>query len=287
MRFRSVLFTPGTRPDRIEKAVRGRAADIVVADLEDGVAPRDKIEARIAVRNALLTTRDPSLDVVRAVRINAWPSALAEEDLDVVLTAAPALLVVPKAEDPMAIQVLDARIAEAEEAAGIEAGDIGLLLIVETAAGVLCVRELASCCDRVRAIAIGAEDLAADAGMRRTRDNQEVLAARQSVVLAARAAGVDPIDMITADLGDLERCAAEAREARSFGFSGKMCIHPAQVQAVHAAFRPTADEWAWAERVVAAARHAGAEAGGVVVVDGRMVDVPLVRQAHRILQDAP
>lgn len=287
MRFRSVLFTPGTRPDRIEKAVHSQAADIVVADLEDGVAPADKIEARIAVRNALLATQDADPDhVVRAVRINAWPSALAEEDLDVVLTAAPALVVVPKAEDPMAVQVLDARIGEAEEAAGHEPGAIGLLLIVESAVGVLAARELAACSDRVRAIAIGAEDLAADAGMRRTRGNEEVRTARQSVVLAARAAGIEPVDMITADLGDLERCADEAREARAFGFAGKMCIHPAQVQSVHAAFRPSDDELAWARKVTAAAGDARIEAGGVIVVDGRMVDVPLVRQARRILADA-
>ena len=277
VRWRSLLFTPGTQPERIEKALRSGAADVVVADLEDAVAPRDKIEARIAVRNALLATAGKA-KAARAVRINAWPSQLAEEDLAVVLTAKPELIVIPKAHDVGAIEALDARIAAVED----EPGSVGLVLIVETAAGVLAAPRLAAF-DRVVALAFGAEDLAADVGMRRSPDNHEVAVARGLVVLAAAASGKAAIDMICADYQDLDRARREAGQARDLGYSGKMCIHPGQVPVVHEAFAATDAERDWARKVVAAAQNAGAAAGGVVVVDGRMVDVPLVEQARRLL----
>lgn len=284
MRMRSVLFTPGTRPERVTKALETGAADVVVADLEDAVAPGDKIEARIAVRNALLEAAGDKAKAVRAVRINPWPSSLAEEDLDVVMVAAPDLIVVPKAEDAATLAVLDQRLEQAEAAQGIAPGTTRLLLIAETAAGVLDARELTRASDRVVGIAFGAEDLAADAGMRRSPSNDEVAVARSMVALAAAASRVAAIDMITADMGDLERLEREASEARSLGFAGKMCIHPKQVPVVHAAFDPTEDELAWAQKVVAAAEEGGASDGGVVVVDGRMIDVPLIEQARRVLQ---
>lgn len=271
MRFRSVLFTPGTRPDRIEKAIREAAADIVVADLEDAVAPKDKIEARIAVRNALLATQGVE-GAVRAVRINAWPSRLAEEDLEVVLTGAPDLLVVPKAESAQSLAALAQRL-----------DGVPILAIIETAAGVLAAQDIAAA-DGVVAVAVGAEDLAADAGMRRTPGNEEVRIPRALVALAAAAAGIAGVDMITADFEDLARCRQEADEARAMGFAGKMCIHPAQVAVVHEAMAPTKDEQAWAKKVIEAAEAGGASQGGVVVVDGKMVDVPLVKQARRFLE---
>ena len=246
------------------------------------MAPKDKIEARIAVRNALLATRKTA-KAVRAVRINAWPSRLAEEDLEVVLAARPELIVVPKASDAAAVQVLDARIGAVEEDASWEEGAIGLVLILETAAGVLHARELAACSDRVVALAFGAEDLAADAGMRRSSDNHEMAVPRGLVALAAASEHVAAIDMITADYQDLDRTSREAREARDLGYAGKMCIHPAQVAVVHDAMAPTETELAEARAIVAAVEASGVGEGGVVVVDGRMVDMPLIEQARRVL----
>ncbi len=274
-RWRSVLFTPGTRGDRIQKALQAGAADVVVADLEDAVAPDQKDEARDEVRAALQVV--PASPAQRAVRINPWPSALAEADLDAVLAAEPDVLVLPKAEDPTSVQALDARLGDSPAR---------LLLILETAEGVLNARELARSSDRVAALAFGAEDLAADAGMRRSPSNEEVAVPRSLVALAAAAAGVAAVDMITADFRDQQRTTREATEARALGYAGKMCLHPTQVESVHAAFAPTPDEVDWARRVVAAADAEGAGAGGVVVVDGKMVDVPLVRQARAILADA-
>lgn len=270
MRLRSVLFTPGTRGDRIQKALLAGKADCIVADLEDAVAPADKADARNQVHDALVAV--PECDAVRAVRINPWPGELAEADLSAVLPAHPDLVVVPKAEDPAAVEDLVHR---------IDSTRTKLLLILETAAGVLHAEALAKV-PGVAAIAFGAEDLAADAGMRRSASNDEVAVPRSLVALAAAAAGVQAIDMITADFQDDARVGREAAQACSLGYRGKMCIHPNQVPIVHEAFSPTAEEVAWAGRVLAAVE--GLDEGGVAVVDGKMIDVPLIRQARRILE---
>lgn len=284
LRMRSVLYTPGDRGDRLEKALREGLADVVVADLEDAVAADRKAEARkqaVAAWKAV-----PAGKSLRAVRINAWPSAGAKADLAAVLAAAPDLVLVPKCESAAALKALDRLISLHERKRKLPKGRIGLLAIVETAQGVVSSPGLAQSCKRLRAIAFGAEDLAADVGMRRSPANWEVAFPRAMVALAAATAKVQAIDMITADPKDAERAGREASEARALGYSGKMCIHPAQVAAIHAAFAPTADEVAWARRVVAAVETAGIGAGGVVLVDGKMVDVPFIEQAKRVLRDA-
>jgi citrate lyase subunit beta / citryl-CoA lyase len=283
MRLRSVLFTPGDRPDRYTKALQEGKADCVVADLEDAVAPDRKGEARQAVAAALRQV--PSCRPVRAVRVNSWGSGLAQADLDAVMAGRPDLVAVAKVESPHQVKEIDTLLLRLEAAHGIASRATRLLLHVETAAGILAARDIAAASTRVEAIAFGAEDLAADVGLRRSGGNDEVAVPRALVPLAAAAARVQAIDMITADPRDLERTAQEAAVARRLGYAGKMCIHPLQAVAVHEAFRPTAEEAAWARRVVAAADAAGAERGGIVVVDGKMVDAPFVRQARRILAD--
>jgi citrate lyase subunit beta / citryl-CoA lyase len=273
IRLRSLLYTPGDRGDRLAKALREGAADIVCADLEDAVPPERKAVARQATAEALAGPAK----ALRAVRIQPWPSPGAEEDLAQVLPSRPDIIVVPKVESPGDVATLDARLVGTQ---------CRLILILETARGVLAARELAASSRRVAGVCFGAEDLAADIGAPRSATNEEVRVARGLVVLAATAAGVPALDMITADVRDLERTAREAAEARRLGFRGKMCIHPLQALAIHEAFRPTPEEVAWARKVAAAADAAGAEGGGVVVVDGRMVDVPVIRQARRILEDA-
>ncbi|MFO1535734.1 MAG: CoA ester lyase [Thermoplasmatota archaeon] len=277
-RFRSVLYTPGDRGDRLQKAWHDGAADVVCADLEDAVAPARKAEARRTTLEALLIVgKSPSQ---RAVRTSPWGSDAFLADVDAVLEGKPDLLVLPKV--TTAQQVRDAQQHVAHLCKERKQPAPRLIPILETALGVLNAREVAAV-PGIAAVCFGAEDLAADAGMRRTPTNQEVATARQLVVLACAAAGVPAIDMITADFRDLGRTALEAAEARSFGFSGKMCIHPAQAVAIHQAFAPTPVEVAWARRVLAAVEASGVAEGGVTVVDGHMVDVPVIRQAERIL----
>jgi len=271
---RSVLFTPGDRPDRLGKAWRDSIADVVVADLEDAVAPAHKDDARAHVARLLATASTSE----KAVRINPFPRG--KQDLEALLGAGVQLILVPKA-DMESLAVIAKFLAEWEGGAMRAAPPI--LAILETAVGVLEAGAIAAL-PRVVAVALGAEDLAADAGMRRTESNDEVAYARGHIALAAAAAGKDAIDMISATLQDDRRLRREATEARNMGFAGKMCIHPSQVAVIHAAWTPSPQEIEWAQAVV----HAGAdlEGGGVAVVAGKMVDVPLLRQARRILADA-
>jgi len=273
---RSVLFTPGTRADRWAKALQG-PADVAIADLEDAVAPGDKDAARGAVAKALEASAPARVE--RGVRINAWPSAWAEADLAALAPLQPDLVALPKAESPDAVR----EVTRALRAHGCEAG---LLLLLETPQGVLHAGALAAASPRVRAVAFGAEDYAAAVGARRTREGTEVLWARSQVVAAAAAAGVDAIDQVFVALRDLEGLEQEARFAAHLGFAGKMVLHPEQVAPVHHAFQPTEAEVAAARRILDAVRAAGAREGGVVVVEGRMVDKPLLRQAERVLARA-
>ncbi|MEK6986142.1 MAG: CoA ester lyase [Candidatus Thermoplasmatota archaeon] len=276
-RMRSLLYTPADRPERYTKAWREGAADIVAADLEDAVAPANKQAARKAVVAALKEV--PRGATLRAVRINAPDTPAFAADLDAVLAAGPDLIILPKVESPEQIVRLLARIER--EAVGATR----LIAILETARGIVNAREICAV-PSLAAVCFGAEDLSADVGMRRSPESREVMAARQWVVLCAAAAGIPALDMITPDIRDLERTAREAREARDWGFSGKMCIHPTQAAAIHEAFRPSPEELAWARKVLAAVEKAGIGAGGVVEVEGRMIDVPVIRQARRILADA-
>ncbi|MCA1812509.1 MAG: CoA ester lyase [Halobacteriales archaeon] len=276
---RSVLFTPASRPDRWRKALPG-PADVCIADLEDAVPPAEKAQARAALADALGAAPRGQAEV--GVRINAWPSAWAQEDVDALAPLQPELVAVPKCEDPDEVRGL----AAALQKRGCEAG---LLLLVETARGVLRAPELALASKRVQAIAFGAEDYAASVGALRTAQGLEVLYARSRVVAAAAAAGIDAIDQVWPALKDLDGLERDARLGAQLGYRGKMLIHPDQVAPVHRAYRPSPDELAQARRILDAASAAGSEAGGLVVVDGKMVDRPLVLQAQRVLAraDAP
>ena len=278
----ALLYTPADRPERYTKAWATGAADIVCADLEDAVAPARRPEARRMVREALGQGPPARPGTLRAVRINPWPHA--EADLDEVLPGGPDLLVVPKVEDAEALAAVARRAGELAAAHGH--APPRLVAILETARGVADARTLLRAHPAVVACCFGAEDLAADMGLRRTAANAEVLAARQWVALAAAAAGLPAYDMIVADVRDVARCRREAEEARGWGYAGKMCIHPHQAAAVRQAFEPSAEEVAWARRVVEAAQRGGIESGGVAVVDGGMVDVPVIRRARRTLARA-
>lgn len=280
-RRRSLLYTPGDRADRFEAAIKEGKADLVVADLEDAVAPAAKPAARKNVAKVLAATAKAKTE--RGVRINAWPSAEAEADLAGIVAAGPDLVIVPKVEDVAHLNALDRALLALEEKAGLDGRAIGLVIILETARGILRAADLCSATPRIVAACFGAEDLAADAGLRRTPSNAEVAVPRAFVALAAAAAGIQAFDMITPDPKDGERCAREAHEARGLGYTGKMCIHPLQAQAIHDGMRPTPDEVAWAKRIVTAVAASKIQSGGVVVVDGKMVDVPVIRQAERIL----
>ncbi|MFC7045455.1 HpcH/HpaI aldolase/citrate lyase family protein [Halobacteriaceae archaeon GCM10025711] len=272
---RSVLFSPGDRPEMMRKAPE-IGADVVVFDLEDAVAPDRKAEARSAV-NEVLADPDFDPDCEVCVRVNPTGVA-ADDDLAGVLAGDVRLdsVMLPKTEAAGDVETLAAMLDE-------RGADLPVLALVETARGVLEAAGVADA-DATDALLFGAEDLSADIGATRTAEGDEVLYAREHVVLAASAAGVDAIDTVYTDIGDVEGLAAETRFAAQLGYDGKMAIHPAQVDPINDAFTPSPDDVAWAERVVAAQEEAEAAGRGVFRVDDEMIDAPLVAQAERILR---
>lgn len=274
MARRSVLFTPGDRPDMMRKTADS-GADVVVFDLEDAVAPGDKEEARAAVRDILT---DPSVDPSAEVLVRTNPVGRSmDADLDVLPSGAEYLdgFMLPKVTDRNDVETA-ARMLEEHDLPP------RVLSLVETAAGVLDVEAIASAAP-TDAVVFGAEDLAADIGASRTAEGTEVLYARERVVLAAAAAGVDAIDTVYTDYEDDEGLEAEARFASQLGFDGKLAIHPAQVGPINRAFTPDQEEVEWARRVLAASEESEA---GVFAVDGEMIDAPLLERAERILSRA-
>jgi citrate lyase subunit beta / citryl-CoA lyase len=284
--LRSLLFVPGHRHDMIPKAAAS-GADAIILDLEDALASREKPAARRAVAEAL---DGPLADAPRHravfVRVNGLASGLTDEDLHG--AARPRLdgVCLPKCEASADVQAMAARLLVTEDRLGIPRGRLRLLVLVETARGVLEAAAIARESPRVAGIVFGAEDFTADTGLVRTREGAELAAARTAVSIAAHAAGIEPIDGIFADFRDEAGLVADSQEARRLGYTGKTLIHPAQVAPVHRVFAPAAGEIAKARRIVEAFERATAEQSGVVVVDGAMVDRPVVLRAQRLLARA-
>jgi citrate lyase subunit beta/citryl-CoA lyase len=268
---RSVLFSPGDRPDLLEKAPE-TGADVVVFDLEDAVVPDRKDRARGAVADAVADTGTGEV----CVRVNPL-GAGGRADLEA-LEHPPDSIMLPKVRGPDDVRALDDALAE-------HGLDVPVLALLETPGGVLDAPAVADV-DATDAVLLGAEDLSAAAGISRTAEGDEILYARERVVLAAARANIDAIDTLFTDFEDTEGLAEDARLARQLGFDGKMAIHPAQVPVVNSAFTPDSDRVDWAERVLTAREEARAEGRGVFTVDGKMVDAPLVTQAETILERA-
>lgn len=274
---RSVLFSPGDQPDLMRKAP-GSDADVVVFDLEDAVGPANKGSARNSVRNVITDpTFDPDCEVcVRVSNANEDIATLTESEAERETELRLDSVMVPKAEGTSDVE----DIAAVLSTHGIDARVIALC---ETAQGILNAQEIAAA-RPTTAIAFGAEDLAADIGARRTSEGTEVLYAREHVVLAASAAGVDVIDTVHTDIEDTDRLAEETEFARDLGYDGKMAIHPTQIPIIHDAFMPSAEQIEWAKRVLDARDKAEKRDQGVFRVGGEMIDAPLIAQAESILE---
>ncbi len=279
MARRSVLFTPGDRPEMLRGAPSS-GADVLVFDLEDGVAPARKADARARVRSVLADPEfDPDAEV--CLRVNATHEVI-EADLDAVVES-PAdcridSVMRPKVSRPAAISTLETMLTDR----GI---DVPILALIESARGVLAASEIAAE-PATDALVFGAEDLAADVGMERTPEATETLYARQRVVLAARAHGCDAIDTLVTDFEDEAQLRGDTERSVQFGYDGKLAIHPRQVGPINEAYRPDRAAIEWAESVLEAKRDADADGRGVFVVDGEMIDAPRIAQAERIRERA-
>jgi len=278
---RSWLFVPGDSARKIERALAGDA-DALILDWEDAVAPAAKAAAR-EITVAALAAASPA--AARCwIRVNALDSPHFAADLASLPVARVAGVVLPKACGPADLERLGRALDAAEAAAGRRVGGLGIVAIVtETAASVLALGEFRRPLPRLAALMWGAEDLAGDLGVARNRDaggayRAPFRLARNLMLMAAAAAECSAIDAVRVDFRDLDALASEAAEARADGFVAKAAIHPDQIAPINRAFAATAEERAWAERVVAALAD-----GGLAVVDGKMVDAPHLRVARRIL----
>lgn len=257
---RSILFVPGDRADRFEKAACS-GADMAVLDLEDAVLPDHKVAARDTIYQALAMLAEPRF----VVRVNSLGTPWHEDDVWA-LAGLPGLagLMLPKAE-------------RAEDFVDMRRAKVPLHALVETVRGALDLSGLCGAEGLVR-LHFGTVDFQVDAGI--DGDREEIDAIRTQMVLHSRLAGLQaPVDGVSVDLADVEGLARDAARSRRFGFGGKLCVHPRQVAPVNAAFSPSAASVDWARRVVDALSNGH----GAVAVDGKLVDKPIVDRAHRVL----
>lgn len=281
--LRSMLYIPGNSPSMIQQApVFG--ADSVLLDLEDAVALSEKDAARDLV-TAFLKTLDFGGQVV-TVRLNGADTAYFEDDLRAVIPCRPDAIRLPKCSSPQDVRSCDALMTELERENCLEPGTVKLHAMIETARGLSNVQAIADCCPRVTALTLGGQDLTADMGVRKTREGTELFTARCLVALAARAAGIAAFDTVWSDVNDNEGLLEETRTVIGLGFTGKAAIHPGQVAWIHRAFIPEPGEVTKARRIVEAAEAAEAQGKGVIAVDGKMVDAPIVTRARHTLEMA-
>ena len=262
---RSLLFVPADRVDRYEKAMAS-GADMVIIDLEDAIAHDDKDKARAALDAAWghFAHDDRVL-----IRINGLESLDLADDAALCASLGPAAVMLPKCESAEALTSLHARL-----------GEIPIVPLIESASGMANAQAIA-CAKGTARLAFGTVDFVADLGMVPDTDETELASARFQLVLASRVARLPgPIDGVTLDTSKASEIVRATQRGVRFGFTGKLCIHPKQVESVHAGFAPSAEDAAWARRVVEAAE---ASQGGAIKVDGRMIDRAVVLVAERVL----
>ena len=278
--WRSMLYVPATSEKFIEKA-HERGADAIKIDLEDAVALAEKPRARTLVRSAAKIVARGGADVL--VRINR-PLRMAVDDLEASVWPEVHGLVLPKVESADHIGFLAEIITELEDERDMQRGHIKLMALIETPRGYSNVRDIANSSERLSAIALGQEDFSAEMGMVEP-EGMSLLSYYQTVQVAAREAGILPIGYpgSIAEFTDLELFKSNALIARKLGFDGGACIHPKQVPILNEAFTPTDEEINRSERMVAAYDAAMAAGDGAVAFEGKMIDIPVVARAERIL----
>jgi citrate lyase subunit beta/citryl-CoA lyase len=277
--FRTFLFAPGNHPRRVEKSLT-LETDCVILDLEDAVAIAEKVPSRDKIVTALQTPRH----ALGYVRVNAYDTPFCYGDLKAVVRAGVDGIILPKVETVTQLLSVDWLIAQLEQEQELGVGAIDLIPIIETGKGLAAVEAIASAGSRARRIAFGAADLILDMGMRWSDDEQELYFARSRIVVASRAADLEPpLDTVFVHIGQLDALRRSAERVQAMGFQGKMCIHPEQLEPVNTVFSPSEEEVAQASVYVNAFEEAEAAGLASIQVDGYFIDYPIVEQARRTL----
>lgn len=277
---RSMLFVPGNNPGMVKDAyIYG--SDSIMFDLEDSVSLAEKDGARQLLYYALKTISYGSKEIV--VRINGLDSAYGKDDLEAMVRAGVDVIRLPKTDSADDILACEAEITRIEKMAGREPGSTKMMAAIESAKGILNAPEIARASKRLVAIAIGAEDYVTDLKTNRSPEGTELFMGRSMLVLAARAAGIDAIDTVYSDVNNEEGLLKETELIKQLGFDGKSVINPRQIKVIHKVFTPTEKEVEKARDVMEAIAEAHAKGSGVIALNGKMIDKPIVERARRVL----
>ena len=278
--LRSLIFVPGNRANMLERGL-GFPADVVMVDLEDSVPPGEKAAAcELAVE---WVPRLTAAGKRVMVRVNSLDTGLTSGELAAIVSPELAGISIGKGDTAWDLQQVDRLLEPLEARSGVAPGSIKVIPWIETAMAIVHVYDMARASRRIPGIAFGAEDYTNDMGVIRTDFGEECYYARSAVAVAARAAGVAALDGPFVGFRDPEGLRTDANNARQMGYTGKFAIHPAQVDIINETFTPHADDVAYARQVVAAWEEAEAEGRGSLSIDGRMVDVPVVKRAQNLL----
>ena len=280
---RSMLFVPGANAAMISNTFIYKP-DSIMFDLEDSVALAEKDTARMLVAHALQHPLYRELETV--VRVNPLASEFGLLDLNAVVRAGTDIVRLPKTDSAQDIIDMDVAITEIEKACGRAVGSTQLLAAIESAQGILAVNDIAKASPRLMGIALGAEDYVRNMKTERSPDGIELLFARSSILHAARANGLMAFDTVYSDARNEEGFLREAALIKQLGFDGKSLINPNQITLIHNLFAPTQKEVDHATRVIAAAEEAERNGSGVVSLNGKMVDTPIIERAKLVLQRA-
>ncbi|MFY9498901.1 MAG: citrate (pro-3S)-lyase subunit beta [Tepidanaerobacteraceae bacterium] len=278
---RTMMYVPGNNPANIMGA-HLYGADSIMFDLEDSVSIKEKDSARFLVHNALKTLDLGNTETV--VRINGLDTPFGREDLEAIVRARPDVIRIPKTEKAQDVLEVESIISEIEEKAGIEVGTTKLMAAIESPLGVINAFEIAKSSKRLIGIALGAEDFVTSMKTERSKDGLELLVARSQVLMAARAANIYALDTVFSDINDDEGFIKEVKLIKQLGFDGKSVIHPRQVTLVHQVYTPTKKEIDYSIRVLNAIDEAEKRSSGVIALDGKMIDAPIVERAYRVLE---
>ncbi len=280
---RALLYMPGDDRRKIQKSAT-LGVDSICMDMEDGVAANKKAEAREVIAGAMKELDFGKSE--RCIRINQIGSGLEKRDLVAALVTNPDTIVVPKVETAEQVKWVSEHIETYELSSKLNIGSVRLLVGVETAKGIMNLKEIAEADKRLEAIIFGGEDFAASIGAVRTKEATELLYARQAVVTACAANDLQAIDIVFIDFKNPEGLRIEAEEGARFGFSGKQIIHPNQVEAAQEAFTPFDEAIEYAKRIVESFEASQKEGKGAYALDGKMIDMPLLKNAQKVLDRA-
>jgi len=277
---RTMLYVPGNNAGMVKDAHIYRS-DSVMFDLEDSVSINEKDSARLLIFNALRTLDYEGIETV--VRINGLDTPFGLDDIKAMVRARPDIIRIPKADSADDIKEVEAIIEAEEKLAGLESGSIKLMAAIEGPLGVINAYSIATASKRLVGIALGAEDYVTNMKTKRYADGMEILFARSQIVTAARAAGIYALDTVYSDINNEEGFINEVKLIKQLGFDGKSVISPRQITPVHRIYTPEQKEIDFALRVIEAIHEAEEHGSGVISLDGKMVDKPIVDRAERVL----